>query len=445
MTPTAQAGWKSWYVPAPIVTFNARRIATQTSTDSYVCGTPFDSTRTWKMYSDCWVTCLTVETAMGKRCITSLTALSTVGHELKVSWAAGSCTSSEYHRTPPKISRRSVCHTGHIETNYRPETRLEKNLRLWPRGPHLTIHQYFGFLFFSAWSWNCAASFPVLLGSMMLYLHKSRASSPSIRNPASNEMISHSVEQWDTDVCFLHIQLMGTNVRLPKIHKIPPEVDVLSPQGRQQNLTLGINSIDNAESCFTHDNNVGSHLRDECMKSTELKRRSQALVLFWQIEHVCVMTMKCLVYQFVSSTNISRQFATILLTILQLIQAPPSWIDDHASKDLRLCITVLSFCSPVRNISQRIFEHVLPCRRTTQPSLREVFSHPGNFSVAPAEIRDSNISLYLSIIISFSLHSRWVHPKSTWSRNEVGSSRSTCSSNVFHMGAIFCFVPAILI
>ena len=115
-TPTAQAVWKSWYVSAPFVTFNARRIATQTSTDSYVCATPFDSTRTWKMYSDCWVTCLTVETAEGQHCITSLTALSTVGHELKVSWAAGSCTSSEYHRTPPKISRRSVCHTGHIET-----------------------------------------------------------------------------------------------------------------------------------------------------------------------------------------------------------------------------------------------------------------------------------------------------------------------------------------
>ena len=37
MTPTAQAGWKSWYVSVPIVTFNARRIATQTSTDSHVC------------------------------------------------------------------------------------------------------------------------------------------------------------------------------------------------------------------------------------------------------------------------------------------------------------------------------------------------------------------------------------------------------------------------
>ena len=82
-TPTAQAVWKSWYVSAPIVTFYARRIPTQTSTDSYVCATPLDGARTWKMYSDCLVTCLTVKTAKGKHCRTSLTALSTVGHEIE--------------------------------------------------------------------------------------------------------------------------------------------------------------------------------------------------------------------------------------------------------------------------------------------------------------------------------------------------------------------------
>ena len=38
-------------------------------------------------------------------------------------------------------------------------------------------------------------------------------------------MILDSVELWDTDVCFLHIQLSVTNVRLPKIRKTPPEVD----------------------------------------------------------------------------------------------------------------------------------------------------------------------------------------------------------------------------
>ena len=38
-------------------------------------------------------------------------------------------------------------------------------------------------------------------------------------------------------------------------------------------------------------------------------------------------------------------------------------------------------------------------------SLALGFSHTGNFSVAPAEIRDSNIILYSSIIISFGVHS----------------------------------------
>ena len=81
--------------------------------------------------------------------------------------------------------------------------------------------------------------FPVasLIGLLVLFVERntsitasqiSRASSPSIRSPASNEMISDSVELWDTDVCFLHIQLMGTNVRVPKIHKTPPEVDIES-------------------------------------------------------------------------------------------------------------------------------------------------------------------------------------------------------------------------
>ena len=46
-----------------------------------------------------------------------------------------------------------------------------------------------------------------------------------------------------------------------------------------------------------------------------------------------------------------------------------------------------------------------------------------------------------TIMISFGLRSRWVHPKYTWSRNEVGSSRSTFCISFFHMGTIFCFFP----
>ena len=69
---------------------------------------------------------------------------------------------------------------------------------------------------------------------------KSRTRNPSFRNPASNEIIADSVELWDTGVCFLHIQLMGTSVRLPKMHKIPPEVDCESSKSPAKSKSWNI-------------------------------------------------------------------------------------------------------------------------------------------------------------------------------------------------------------
>ena len=58
--------------------------------------------------------------------------------------------------------------------------------------------------------------------------HKSSAGILSNLNPASEEMISDSVELCETEVCFVHIKLIGTDVSLPKMHRIPPDVDVES-------------------------------------------------------------------------------------------------------------------------------------------------------------------------------------------------------------------------
>ena len=63
---------------------------------------------------------------------------------------------------------------------------------------------------------------------------RSRAGNPSIRNPASREMISDSVELCETAVCFLHIQLTGKNVLLPKIPKTLLEVDFESSRSPAQ-------------------------------------------------------------------------------------------------------------------------------------------------------------------------------------------------------------------
>ena len=55
-----------------------------------------------------------------------------------------------------------------------------------------------------------------------------RAGIPSMRNPASNDITSASDVPCETDVCFLHIQLIGTNSQLPNMHSLPSEADVES-------------------------------------------------------------------------------------------------------------------------------------------------------------------------------------------------------------------------
>ena len=48
------------------------------------------------------------------------------------------------------------------------------------------------------------------------------------------------------------------------------------------------------------------------------------------------------------------------------------WNDDHPSKGSKLCTVALPFYLPIRNIFQRMFEHVLPYRATTPQFSRDV-------------------------------------------------------------------------
>ena len=60
---------------------------------------------------------------------------------------------------------------------------------------------------------------------------RSRPGFPSMCRPASREIFSSSVELCETEVCFWHTQLLGTNVWRPKIHKFHPEIDFESWNG----------------------------------------------------------------------------------------------------------------------------------------------------------------------------------------------------------------------
>ena len=61
----------------------------------------------------------------------------------------------------------------------------------------------------SLWSLNSLSKYT---RTEIIRSHKLRAGIPSNLSRASREMISDSVELCETEVCFLHIQLIGTNV-----------------------------------------------------------------------------------------------------------------------------------------------------------------------------------------------------------------------------------------
>ena len=97
----------------------------------------------------------------------------------------------------------------------------------------------------------------------------------------------------------------------------------LSPQGLQQSLSPGAIPIDNAAPCFPHDNIVGCHLCDECMKSNKLDVGHTLLSTSWWHEQARLQTEKCEVYQFWPNASTSRQFVSILWTILLPFQVLP--------------------------------------------------------------------------------------------------------------------------
>ena len=69
----------------------------------------------------------------------------------------------------------------------------------------------------------------------------------------------------------------------------------------------------------------------------------------------------------------------------------------------------------------------------------------GSFSLAISEILDSNISLQFVTMSLLIVHSLSVQPKYTWSRDEVGSPRSTSFIRIFQVGFMFFVLLAILI
>ena len=98
-----------------------------------------------------------------------------------------------------------------------------------------------------------------------------------------------------------------------------------------------------------------------------------------------------------------RQFKRMLWTLLRPHQVLPSSSDGRPSMEWRLCRAAQYFCLPVHNVFPRSFAHDFPRHKTKRLFSGAIFPNQVTFSVAPAEIRDSNIFFvfFKNILVRF--------------------------------------------
>ena len=142
----------------------------------------------------------------------------------------------------------------------------------------------------------------------------------------------------ETAVCFLHIQLIGTNV-----------------------WTVPVCIV---WQYYPHDNIVCIHMYDEYMKSIDSGVCHKPWSILLWIVRACLLTIKYQVVQFLPNVNISEQCGSILLTILQQISIPLLWNDGHQCMELILRRVGESSCLPTHNIVPHISWHDLPYHKT---------------------------------------------------------------------------------
>ena len=144
----------------------------------------------------------------------------------------------------------------------------------------------------------------------------------------SKEMISYSVELWETAVCFLHIQLIGTKVWLPKTHNVPPEVDFESSRSPAKSESWNSPSLHCLAVLLTWQYCLYSHVwwKNGTIDSGVCHRPRAIL---WLIVQAYLLTIKYQVVQFLPNIRISDQFVSILVTILQQISILIPWSGGH--------------------------------------------------------------------------------------------------------------------
>ena len=175
-----------------------------------------------------------------------------------------SLSSKKQHRTKSRVA----CSTKHDQYNSNQTCHVGlkcRSVRFWVR-----------FLGLGCRRVPCTGSSGLLVwfwdewNTSITNSQRSKTGIPSIRKLASREISSASVELCETDVYFLHIQLLGTNVWLPKMHIRAHLKLILGPPSLQQNRSPETVPICTVVLCFPHEFFAGIHLCGECLRSNVL-------------------------------------------------------------------------------------------------------------------------------------------------------------------------------
>ena len=265
--------------------------------------------------------------------------------------------------------------------------------------------------------WKVSYQFGAIVILVWQMSQRSNAGKPSIRNPASKDIIS--------EVCFLHIQFSGTNVRLPDKHKTPPDVDFESSRSPAKSESWNKPS---RQSCAVLPH-MTVLLVVLCMMNVRNKSCQSSVTCLSPLCNCTGQFMdrplsirtsnSCKVEAF--QHNVQAYFGQFTLWLkflffeLVIIQAR-TW----NFVQLHNCI-VCQFTISVHKFLSMSFHVIRLCN-----CFCVRFFPSRQFFCCPLQKYVIQTSLcILQSWFSFGLHSRWVHPRYTWSKNDVGSSSST--------------------
>ena len=237
----------------------------------------------------------------------------------------------------------------------------------------------------------------------------------------NNYRFNWSVRHWRS---FLTQPIfMGTNVRIPKIYEIPPKVDFESSR-------------------FPAKYESWNRPYRQCwaVLPTWQCCRWSFVWWVWKINQAKLVSQD-LVH---SVTARSSAFTDQRMPTLPMLAASKHWntICEHIFGQLSNRYQLFFLETVVVHARGWDFEQLL------RPSIS--YDHATVFDVkfqSPKWFLSWSCRgprLHSSIILSFGLHSRWVHPKFTGSKHDVGSPRSTSFIHFFHMGAIVLVLSKLL-